>query len=154
MLDIYVDADGCPVRDEVFRVASRYKLKVFLVANKVMKAPLDPSVKMITVPGKFDAADDWIVENIQENDILITADILLADRGVKKGAKVIGHKGQELTEENIGEVVAHREMMAHLRQTGDVKGGPAPFEKKHRSQFLSTFDRVVQSLRSLRLLLK
>jgi uncharacterized protein len=147
LLKLYVDADGCPVREEVFRVAARYKLTVFLVANQGMKIPLDPSVKMIVVPGNFDAADDWIVETVEKDDIVITADILLADRCVKKGTRVLGHKGQELTEENIGEVVASREIMAHLRQTGESKGGPAPFEKKNRSQFLSTLDRIIQDLR-------
>ena len=146
MLNIYVDADGSPVKEEVYRVAARYKLKIFLVANRGFKIPLDPKIEMVVVPGKFDAADDWIVGHIEKNDIAITADILLADRCVKKEARVLGHKGLELTEDNIGSAVASRELMAHLRQIGEISGGPKAMEARDRSKFLQTLDQIIQSL--------
>ncbi len=146
MLDIYIDADGCPVKDEVYKVAGRYQLKIFVVANKPMKIPFDPRIQMIVVPGEFDAADDWIVENIQPDDIAITIDIPLADRCLKKKAKALGYKGSEFTEDSIGDAVATRELMARLREMGEIKGGPAPMDKKDRSQFLSQFDRIIQSI--------
>jgi uncharacterized protein YaiI (UPF0178 family) len=147
MLHIYIDADGCPVKEEIYRVADRYKLKVTVVANKSLKTPLNPAVEMVVVPGNFDAADDWIVEQVEKNDLVITGDIPLADRCVKKGARVLGHKGHEYTPDNIGDALASRELLIHLRQTGESRGGPAPIEKKDRSLFLSKMDQVIQSLR-------
>ena len=147
MSEIYVDADGCPVKDEVFKVAKRYEMKVHLVANKAMKIPLDPLFEMIVVHGGFDAADDWIEENISSKDIAITIDIPLASRCLKKGAQVLGYKGDSFSEENIGEALATRELMSRLREMGQVRGGPAPFEKKDRSNFLSKLDRVIQVAR-------
>ncbi len=147
MTKIYIDADGCPVKDEVYRVAERYQLSVLLVANKPLNLPLNPLLKMIVVNGDFDAADDWIVKNGQPGDIVITADILLADRCVKKSMRVLGHKGDEFTEDNIGSAVANRELMQNLRQMGEARGGPAPMNKKARSQFLGTLDRIIQSLK-------
>lgn len=148
MTKIYIDADGCPVKEEVYRVAERYKLSVILVANNYLHLPSNPLLKMVVVSGKFDAADDWIVENCQANDIIITSDILLADRCIKKSARVIGHKGDEFTEDNIGSAVANRELMQNLRHMGEVKGGPAPMDKKARSRFLGTMDQVIQSLKN------
>jgi uncharacterized protein YaiI (UPF0178 family) len=147
MLQIFVDADGCPVKDEIYKVAKRYNLSVTLVANTPLNIPLDPKVNLKVVPGNFDAADDWIVENIGNNDIAITGDILLADRCIKKNAKVIGHKGNEFTPDNIGAVVASRELLIHLRQTGEAKGGPSGMIPKDRSNFLSKLDQVIQKLR-------
>jgi uncharacterized protein YaiI (UPF0178 family) len=144
--DIYVDADGCPIKDEIYRVATRHGLNVILVANKPMHIPLNPHFKLIVVPGDFDAADDWIVEHIAENDIAITGDIPLADRCVKKNAKVIGHKGHEFTPDNIGDAMASRELLIHLRQTGEAKGGPSAMTPKDRSQFLSKLEQVIRSL--------
>lgn len=146
MADIYVDADGCPVKDEVYRVADRYRLKVFLVANQRMKIPNDNSVEMIVVSGAFDAADDWIVEHVQPNDIVVTADILLAQRCLLKKAKVLGPKGNEFSEDNIGDTVATRELMENLRHMGE-RGGPPPMEKKDRSAFLGKLDQIIQRLR-------
>src|SRR5215207_3866379 len=111
MTKIYIDADGCPVKDEVYRVAERYKLPVVLVANKRLNLPQNPLLEMIVVAGAFDAADDWIVENSQANDIVVTADILLADRCVKKSVRALGPKGVEFNAENIGAVVATRELI-------------------------------------------
>ena len=147
MAKIFIDADGCPVKDEVYRVAERYQLDVVLVANKPLNLPLNPLLEMVVVKGNFDAADDWIVENCQAADIVITADILLAERCVKKSARVLGHKGDEFTEDNIGSAVASRELMQNLRHMGEVRGGPAAMDKQARSKFLSTLDRIIQSLK-------
>lgn len=147
MTKIFIDADGCPVKDETYKVAERYRLQVIVVANKSLNVPLSPLIEMKVVNGNFDAADDWIVENCKDSDIVITADILLAERCVKKSARVLGHKGDEFTEDNIGSAVASRELMQNLRHMGEVKGGPAPMDKKARSQFLGTLDRIIQSLK-------
>jgi uncharacterized protein len=149
MIKIFIDADACPVKDEVYRVAERYQIPVILVANQYLNIPPHPLFKMITVKGSFDAADEWIIENSQAYDIVITADILLADRCVKKLVKVLGHKGDEFTEDNIGTSVANREFMQNLRHMGEIKGGPAPMDKKSRSKFLETLDRIIQSLKRL-----
>src|SRR5438105_6588731 len=109
MTKIYIDADGCPVKDEVYRVAERYKLPVVLVANKRLNLPVNSLLEMVVVTGAFDAADDWIVKNSKPNDIVVTADILLADRCVKKSVRVLGPKGVELTADNIGSAVSTRE---------------------------------------------
>ena len=147
MIQIYIDADGCPVKEEVYKVAERYKIKVFVVANKYLTIPIHPFIEMKVSSSGFDAADDWIVEQITPTDIVITADILLADRCVKKGARALGHKGNEFTEDNIGSAVANRELMQTLRQMGEVKGGPSAMDKKARSQFLGKLDQIIQSLK-------
>ena len=147
MTRIFVDADGCPVKDETYKVAERYLLQVVIVANKYLNIPLNPLFEMKVVSGNFDAADDWIVENCKDGDIVITADILLAERCVKKLARVLGHKGDEFTQDNIGSAVASRELMQNLRHMGEVKGGPAPMDKKAKSNFLGTLDRIIQSLK-------
>jgi uncharacterized protein len=145
---IYIDADACPVKDEVYRVAERYKLSVILVANQNIKTPLSQWIEMKVVTGSFDAADDWIVQEAKANDVVITADILLAQRCVLKGTKVLGPKGEEFTEDNIGSIVASRELMQNLRHMGE-KGGPAPMDKKARSQFLNKLDQILQALKRL-----
>lgn len=147
MLHIYIDADGCAVKEEVYKVAARYALSVTLVANKPMHIPLNTLIKMVVVPGNFDAADDWIAENVGLGDIVITGDIPLADRCIKKQARVLGPKGDELTPDNIGDVMASREILIHLRQTGEARGGPSAMTKKDRSQFLSALDRVIQAVK-------
>jgi hypothetical protein len=144
VLNIYIDADGCAVKEETYKVAARYKLHVFVVANKAINIPLDENIEMQIVGSSFDAADDWIVEQIGRGDILITSDILLADRAIKKQARVLGAKGEEFTEDNIGSVLATRELMGHLRQMGE-KSGPSPMGKNDRSRFLSTIDQIIQS---------
>ncbi len=146
MLNLFIDADGCPVKEEVYKVAFRYKLNVFVVANKSLNIPLHPQIQMQTVVDGPDEADHWIVENIGENDICITTDIPLADRCLKKLARVLDPRGNEFTEDMIGEAMASRELFKHLRELGEFKGGPAPFEKKDRSHFLSHLDRVIQSI--------
>lgn len=144
---IYVDADGCPVKDEIFKVAERLQVPVILVANKYLNIPLHPLFRMEVVASGFDAADDWIVANATARDVVITADILLAERCVKNGSRVLGHKGDEFTEDNIGSSVAHRELMQNLRHMGENRGGPEPMDKKARSQFLGSLDRILQSLK-------
>ncbi|MEK2689214.1 YaiI/YqxD family protein [Bdellovibrio sp. GT3] len=147
MLNIYIDADGCPVKDETYKVAERYQLKVFVVANKYLNVPQSSRIEMVVASSDFDAADDWIVEHAQAGDIVITADILLAERCVKKQVRAIGSKGIEFTEDSIGSAVATRELMQNLRHMGEVRGGPAPMDKKDRSKFLSTLDQVIQQLK-------
>tara|TARA_B110001454_G_scaffold219099_1_gene249905 strand:- start:12758 stop:13210 length:453 start_codon:yes stop_codon:yes gene_type:complete len=144
---IFIDADACPVKDEVYRVAERYKLEVLVVANQWMNVPMSSLIEMKVVSGSFDAADNWIVEHSEANDIVVTADILLADRCVKKSVRVIGPKGEEFTEDNIGSAVAGRELMENLRHMGEMRGGPAPMDKKARSRFLGTLDQVIQSIK-------
>ncbi len=147
MTKIFIDADGCPVKDEVYKVAARYNISVILVANKGLNLTQNPLLKMIVVSGNFDAADDWIVENSQAGDIVITSDILLADRCVKKSVRVLGPKGDEFTEDNIGSAVANRELMQNLRHMGEIRGGPAPMDKKAKFKFLGTLDTIIQSLK-------
>lgn len=147
MTQIYIDADGCPVKEETYKVAARYKIKVLVVANKYLNIPMDPLIEMHVSNAGFDAADDWIVEKVTDHDIVITADILLAERCIKKQARVLGPKGEEFTEDNIGMSVANRELMQNLRHMGEMRGGPAPMDKKARSQFLGKLDQIIQSLR-------
>ena len=147
MLDIFVDADGCPVKEEVYRVAQRYGLKVFLVANSWMRAPEGEWLEQVTVGPEFDAADDWIVEHVEADDIVITGDIPLASRCVHKGAKVLGLKGRPFTEENIGGVLATRDLLSQLREQGAKTRGPEPFAKQDRSRFLQRLDGMIQEIR-------
>lgn len=147
MLKIYIDADGCPVKEEVYKVSGRYQLPVILVANKSINIPLHPLVRMQVVPHGADEADNWIAEHIERNDICITTDIPLADRCLKKAARALDCRGEEFTEDMIGDALATRELMKDLRELGQVKGGPAPFEKRDRSNFLNSLDRIIQSIK-------
>jgi len=147
MLHIYIDGDACSVKDEVYKVAARYDLHVTVVANSHMSVPNEPKIKFELVAEGIDAADDWISESADQGDIVITTDIPLADRCIKKQARVIGPKGQELSEENIGNALATRELMTHLRAIGEGKGGPAPMTKKDRSQFLSQLDQIINAVK-------
>ncbi len=147
MLHIFVDADSCPVKPEVYRVASRCRLDVTLVANSWMQVPNELWIALEVVEGGFDAADDWIVELVQPDDIVVTADILLADRCLKEGARVIGPTGKPFTENNIGEAVATRNLLSELREAGEITGGPPPLKKSDRSRFLQQLDEVVQAIR-------
>ncbi len=147
MTKIYLDADACPVKEETFKVAERYKLHVFVVANKPMHLPTHDRIEMITVSGGFDAADDWIVEQATSNDVVVTTDILLAERCVKKSVRTLSPKGEEFTEDNVGSAVANRDLMQNLRHMGEMRGGPAPMDKKARSNFLAKLDQILQSLK-------
>ncbi len=128
-------------------MAARHQMKVFVVANKAMHVPLHPSVEMITVKAGPDEADNWIAENILEKDICVTTDIPLADRCLKKNARVLDARGEEFTEDMIGEALATRELMKSLREQGMVQGGPAAFDKKDRSQFLNSLERIIQAIK-------
>lgn len=150
MLDIYVDADGCPVKREVYRVASRYGLKVFLVANARMRVPERNSVELVLVGDQFDAADDWIVEHVTVDDIVVCEDIPLASRCLKQGARVLTSRGRVFTEASIGSALATRDLMSYLRGFEMVGGGPPPFEKRDRSQFLQRLDEIIQTIRRKR----
>ena len=146
-MQIYVDADACPVKAEIYRVAERYGLKVFVVSNSYINVPRDPRVERVVVSDGFDAADDWIVERAGPGDIVVTADIPLADRSLKKGAAVIGSTGIAFTASSIGMAMANRELMSNLRAMGEITGGPKPMSQRDRSRFLSTLDETIQKLR-------
>jgi len=126
-------------------VATRYGLKVTLVSNARMRTPQEDWLKLVVVDGQFDAADDWIVEHVRPQDIVISGDIPLASRCLEKGALVLGPTGRVFTEENIGDALASRELLSHLRELGTMTGGPAPFEKRDRSRFLQRFDEMVRA---------
>lgn len=143
---ILVDADACPVKDEVYRVALRHKVPVSVVSNSPFRVPIDPLVERVVVSGGFDAADDWIAERADVRAVVITADILLADRCLKVGATVIGNNGRPFTRASIGNAVATRAIMADLRAGGDVVGGPPPFAKADRSRFLQALDEALVRL--------
>ena len=147
LLHIYVDADACPVKNEVYRVAKRYQLNVTLVANTWMRPPDDQRITVEVVEDGFDAADDWIVDHVETDDIVVTADIPLASRCMQKGARAIGSTGRPFTEDNIGEAVATRDLLAVLRGGGEITGGPPPLTKRDRSRFLQALDEVIQSIR-------
>ncbi len=147
MLEIYVDADGCPVKDEVLRVATRYGLTTTFVANTGLWLPQRDSVRLVVVDDAADAADDWIADHVAEEDVVVTADIPLAARCLEQGARVLDPRGRELTNDGIGAVLASRDLMASLRGAGMVTGGPRPFEKKDRSEFLQRLDGMVQRAR-------
>lgn len=147
LLDIFVDADGCPVKAEVYRVAKRYGLNVTLVANQWMQAPDATWLRLVVVAEGPNVADDWIVAHVSERDIVITGDIPLASRCLEKGARVLGLKGRPFTEDNIGGAVATRDLLKYLRDHGTKTGGPAPFDKRDRSRFLEKLDEMVQAIR-------
>ena len=147
MLHIFVDADACPVKQEVYRVATRYGLNVTLVSNSWMRVPDEAWLVLEVVGGGFDEADDWIVDHVQPDDIVITADIPLAARCLKAGAQAIGTTGKPFNENNIGQAVATRDLLAELRGAGEITGGPPPITKRDRSFFLQKLDEAIQSIR-------
>jgi uncharacterized protein YaiI (UPF0178 family) len=144
---IYVDADACPVKHEVYRVARRYGLEVTLVANSLMRVPDEPWLALEVVGDGFDAADDWIVGQVGPADVVVTADVPLASRCLKAGARVIGPTGRPFTADNIGQAVATRDLLAGIRGAGEMTGGPPPITKRDRSRFLQQLDEVIQSIR-------
>jgi uncharacterized protein len=145
--EIYVDADACPVKSEILRVATRHGTPVHMVSNSWMRLEDSPLIHRVVVSDGFDAADDWIAENIGSGDVAITSDIPLADRCLKQGASVMGPTGKPFTGDNIGTALATRDLMAHLRDTGEVRGGGPPFSKKDRSNFLQVLEETLQRLR-------
>lgn len=142
----FVDADACPVKEEVVRVAERYELAVLMVANSWMRLPDSPCVERIVVSDGFDAADDWIAERCTARDIVVTTDIPLASRCLQAGAVVIAPTGKPFTEASIGMALAMRELMTDLRAMGEARGGPAAFSRQDRSRFLQAMDTAVQTI--------
>ena len=147
MLKVFIDADACPVKDEIYRVAERYGLKVHVVANGWMRIPDSPLIERVTVTEGLDVADDWIVAHAGVGDIVVTADIPLADRCVKKGARVLAPTGRPFTPESIGNDLATRNLLTELRDTGQIRGGGRPFGKQDRSRFLGALDNLIQAVR-------
>lgn len=145
MLEIYIDADACPVKDEAVRVAQRHGLKVFMVSDGGVRPHPDPLVQIVVVTQGADAADDWIAERSGPGDIVVTSDIPLADRCIKAGSRALRPNGQAFTEDAIGMTLATRDLMTGLRETGQITGGPRPFNKQDRSQFLNTLETMVQA---------
>lgn len=146
-MQIFVDADACPVKDEVLRVAERHQLPMKLVSNSWMRGPDHPLVERITVNTHPDAADDWIAEHVGDRDIVVTSDIPLAARCVAKGAKVLRPNGKPLDQDSISMAVAMRDLHTHLRETGEITSGPAPFQKQDRSRFLDVLETSVQAIK-------
>ena len=144
MTRILVDADACPVKDEIYRVAWRRGVAVRVVSNMRLRVPDHPLVERVVVGDGFDAADDWIADTATPGDVVVTADILLAERCLKAGAAVIGPTGKPFTTSSIGSAVAMRAIMADLRAGGDVVGGPAGFTKADRSRFLQALDAALE----------
>lgn len=147
MIQILIDADACPVKDETYRVAARYKVPVVVISNSPIRVPRDPLISRKVVSDAFDAADDWIVEHATTGTVVITADIVLADRCLKLGAAVIAPTGKLFTSSSIGSAIATRAIMADLRVGGDIVGGPPPFSNADRSRYLSSLDETLVKLR-------
>ncbi|GAB4272390.1 MAG: YaiI/YqxD family protein [Deferrisomatales bacterium] len=147
MQTIYVDADGCPVKEEIYKVARRYNWDVYVVSNRPIRVPFEQGIHPVVVGGAFDAADDWIAERAGPGDIAVTADLPLAKRCLDRGASVLDPKGRVHDENSIGEALASRELLDQLRQMGVNTGGPAPRTKRDRSTFLSRLDQMIQQLR-------
>jgi len=148
MPTVFVDADACPVKDEVYRVAKRYGARVVLVANQWMRVPTEPWIELEVVKeaGELDDADHHIVAEVEADDIVVTDDIILASRCLEKGARALTPRGRVFTPDTIGEALATRELMADLREAGTVTGGPAPFQKRDRSEFLQRLDEIFQGI--------
>ena len=144
-MKILVDADACPVKDEVYKVAWRREVPVTVVSNQRIRVPDHPLVERVVVSDAFDAADDWIAERVGAHDVCVTADIPLASRCLAKGARVVAPNGKVWTAANIGNALAGREVGRYLRETGVNTGGPPPFSKADRSQFLNALDALVQA---------
>ena len=145
---IYIDADSCPVKDEVYKVAKRYGLTVTLVAAQWMRVPTESWIHLEVVKetGDLDAADDWIEEQVGPDDIVVSEDIILASRCLEKGARALNPRGRVFTPESIGEALSTRELMTDLREAGNITGGPAPFAKTDRSRFLQRLDEIVNAV--------
>jgi uncharacterized protein YaiI (UPF0178 family) len=146
-IEIFVDADACPVKDEVYRVAERYRLKTYVVANSFMRIPRDPLIEQVVVGADSDAADDWIAARAGPASIVVTSDIPLASRCVKAGAEVLTSTGRRFTEASIGMALANRNLMDHLRGTGETTSGPKPFSARDRSNFLGALDNSIVRLK-------
>lgn len=147
MIHVLVDADACPVKEEIYKVAFRHAVPVTIVSNSPIRVPAHELVSSVVVGAAFDAADDWIAGRASADTVCITADILLADRCLKVGAVVIAPNGKPFTDNSIGAAIAMRAIMADLRANGDAVGGPPPFSKSDRSRFLSALDETLVRLK-------
>ena len=143
-LEIFIDADACPVKDEVYRVAERYRLKTYVVANAYIMVPRHPLIERVVVEAGPDVADDWIAERVASGDVVITNDIPLAERVLKAGAAAIAPNGRPFTIDSIGAAIAQRAIMEQIRSTGEITGGPKPFAAVDRSRFLQAMDQAIQ----------
>jgi uncharacterized protein len=151
-IEIFIDADACPVKDEVYKVAARYGLKTWVVSNAFMQIPASPMVARVIVDAGPDVADDWIAEHVTAGDVAITNDIPLAERVLRAGGHALAPTGKPFTENSIGSAIAQRALMEQLRSTGDILGGPKPFDRNDRSRFLQALDEVIQKERRRRAL--
>ena len=142
-IEIFIDADACPVKDEVYKVAMRYGLKTWVVTNSFMVVPASPRIERVIVEAGADVADDWIAERVQPGDIIVTNDIPLADRVLKAGGAAVSPSGRPFTENSIGVAIAQRALMEQLRSTGATTGGPRPFDRADRSRFLQALDETI-----------
>ena len=147
MSEIYVDADACPVKEEVYVVARRYGLRVWVVSNGWLRVPEEPLVSLVVVAEGLDRADDWIAGRIGPGDVAVTADVPLADRCIKAGARAIAPDGRPFTENSIGSDLATRNLMTALREAGEIRGGGRPFTKQDRSRFRGALDAAIQAIR-------
>jgi uncharacterized protein YaiI (UPF0178 family) len=147
MTVIYIDADACPVKDEVYKVAARYGLKTFVVSNAFIQIPRSPLIERMIVDAGPDIADDWIAERAAAGDVVITNDIPLAGRVLENGAAAIAPNGRPFTRDSIGSALAQRAIMEHIRSTGEITGGPRPFAAADRSKFLQALDEAIQKIR-------
>lgn len=145
-MKIFIDADACPVKEHTYRVAARYGIKILVVCNHPIHIPASESIEMVVTENRFDAVDDWIETNIEKNDIVITGDIPLAARCLKKEGRVINPRGRIYTEDDIGEAIATRELLSELRQRGEIGLGPQKMQKKNHSNFLSSLDLVINQV--------
>lgn len=145
-MKIYVDADACPVKEQVYRVAARYRLPVLVVANSPMRVPVQDGVAAVHIPGGFEAVDDWIAEQVAAGDVVATADILLAGRVVDRGAVCIDFRGKEFTADALGGLLATREVAQYLRGSGVYSGGPPALTPRDRGRFAGKLDEVVNRL--------
>jgi uncharacterized protein YaiI (UPF0178 family) len=150
VLHVYVDADACPVKTEIYRVAKRHGLEVTVVSNSWIRVPMETWITLQVVGDEFDAADDWIVEHATANDIVISGDIPLAARCIENGAIVLGPRGRVLDEDSIGDAVASRDLQTQLRDVGVMTGGPSPFGPRDRSRFLQRLDEIINAIRRRR----
>ncbi|WZO98204.1 YaiI/YqxD family protein [Isosphaeraceae bacterium EP7] len=144
-MPIYIDADACPVKAEIYKVAARYEIQVYVVSNASMIMPKEGLVEMVLVKGGFDIADDWIAERATVGDIVVTSDIPLAERCLNAGARVLGPKGDPFNEDSIGNAMATRALLDMLRQSGEFRGGPSPYSKADRSRFLAKLDETIHA---------
>jgi uncharacterized protein YaiI (UPF0178 family) len=149
-IQIYIDADACPVKDEIYKVAQRYGLKTYVVSNAFMMIPRSDMIERVIVDAGPDVADDWIAEHVARGDVAVTNDIPLAERVLKAGGHALAPNGKPFTANSIGAAIAQRSLMEQLRSTGDILGGPKPFDRNDRSRFLQALDEIVQKERRRR----